>query len=84
MTSQLKAAFLVYAFAALGVFLVAAPWSPVWEASTAGYLPTAAGSWLRSGFVRGLVSGLGALNLAAAWGEARSLLARGADDGPRP
>ena len=83
MTSRLQTAFLVYVFAALGVFLLAAPWSPIWEASTAGYLPTAAGAWLRSGFVRGLVSGLGALNLAAAWSEARSLLGLAAGDGPR-
>lgn len=74
MSSRLQTAILVYAFAALGVFLAVAPWSPVWEASTAGYLPTAAGPWLRSGFVRGFVSGLGALNLAAAWSEARALL----------
>lgn len=83
MTSRLQTAFLVYAFAALGVFLVVAPWSPVWESSTAGYLPTAAGSWLRSGFVRGLVSGLGGLNLAAAWSEARFLLRPNAPDGSR-
>lgn len=82
MASRLQTAFLVYVFAALGVFLVAAPWSPVWEASTAGYLPTVAGAWLRSGFVRGLVSGLGALNLAAAWSEARSLLMPNAGNGP--
>jgi hypothetical protein len=80
--SRLQTAFFVYVFAALGVFLVAAPWSPFWEASTAGYLPTALGAWLRSGFVRGLVSGLGALNLAAAWGEARELLAPKRTDGP--
>ena len=83
MTSRLQTAFFVYLFAALGVFLVAAPWSPIWEASTAGYLPTAAGAWLRSGFVRGLVSGLGALNIAAAWSEARGLLFPQQGDGPR-
>ena len=83
MKSRLQSALFVYAFAALGVFLVAAPWSPLWEASTAGYLPTAAGSWLRSGFVRGLVSGLGGLNLVAAWSEARELLAPNTGDGPR-
>ena len=83
MTSRLQTAFIVYLFAALGVFLLAAPWSPIWEASTAGYLPTAAGAWLRSGFVRGLVSGMGALNLAAAWSEGRSLLGPAAGDGPR-
>lgn len=83
MTSRLQTAFFVYVFAALGVFLVAAPWSPLWEASTVGYLPTAAGAWLRSGFVRGLVSGLGALNLAAAWSEARVLLSPQQGDGSR-
>lgn len=83
MTSRLSTAFLVYAFAALGVFLVAVPWSPVWETSTAGYLPTLVGPWLRSGFVRGLVSGLGMLNLAAAWSEARALLWPGRDGGPQ-
>jgi hypothetical protein len=82
-TSRLQTAFFVYVFAALGVFLVAAPWSPLWEASTAGFLPTAAGTWLRSGFVRGLISGLGGLNLAAAWSEARALLAPRPGEGER-
>jgi hypothetical protein len=82
-TSRLQTAFFVYVFAALGVFLVAAPWSPLWEASTAAYLPTVAGAWLRSGFMRGLVSGLGGLNLAAAWAEARALLAPNQGEGPR-
>ena len=36
------------------------------------------------GFVRGLVSGLGALDLFAAWGEARSLLWPAESHGPRP
>jgi len=73
-TSRLQTAFLVYVFAALGVFLVVAPWSPLWEMSTSGYLPTAIGPLLHNGFFRGLISGLGVLNLAAAWSEARSLL----------
>lgn len=83
MTSRIQSALLVYAFAALGVFLLAVPWSPVWDVSTAGYVPTPVGPWLRSGFVRGLVSGLGLLNLRAAWGEARSLLWPPAGEGPR-
>jgi hypothetical protein len=82
--SRLQTAFLVYAFAALGVFLIVAPWSPLWEASTSGYLPTRAGPWLRSGFVRGLVSGLGALDLVAAWNEARSLLWPSESQRPEP
>ena len=82
--SRLQAALHVYLFAALGIFLIAVPWCPVWHAATAPYLPTPAGAWLRSGFVRGLVSGLGALNMLAAWGEARDLLstARRRDGGP--
>lgn len=83
MTSRLKTAFLVYLFAALGVFLVAVPWSPVWASSTAGFLSTFAGPWLRSGFLRGLVSGLGALNLIAAWSEARTLLWPPPGEGPQ-
>jgi hypothetical protein len=82
LTSRLRTAFFVYLFAALGVFLFVVPWSPVWQSATLGYLPTAAGPWVRSGFVRGLVSGLGALNLAAAWSEARALLWPRAGDGP--
>jgi hypothetical protein len=64
----------VYAFAALGVFLIAVPWSPVWDSATAAYLPTVAGPWLRSGFVRGFVTGLGGLNVLAAWSEALAFL----------
>jgi hypothetical protein len=74
LSSRLQTALFVYVFAALGVFLLVAPWSPLWETSTAGYLATPLGPWLRSGFVRGLISGLGALNFVAAWNEARSLL----------
>ncbi len=79
--SRLQTALHVYVFAALGLFLIAVPWSPVWHAATAPYLPTTAGPWLRSGFLRGLISGLGALNVLAAWGEARDLLfaVRGGD-----
>ena len=71
----------MYAFAAVGVFLVAVPWSNVWNSATAGFLATPAGPWLRSGFLRGLVSGLGILNLRAAWAEAKSLLWPGGGDG---
>ncbi len=74
MTPQIRAALLVYVFACCGVFLLAVPWSPVWDSSTAGYAQTAAGPWLRSGFLRGFISGLGLLNLVAAWREATALL----------
>jgi len=74
LSSRFTTALTIYAFAALGVFLLAAPWSPVWESATTAYLPTVAGSWLRSGFTRGFVSGLGALNVAVAWSEARAFV----------
>jgi hypothetical protein len=82
--SRIRTALLVYAFAALGVFLVAVPWSGAWNSATIGFLPTHAGSWLRSGFLRGLVSGLGILNLMAAWSEARGLLWPARGDGSQP
>lgn len=79
--SRLQTALHVYVFAALGLFLILVPWSPVWHAATLPYLPTSAGPWLRSGFLRGLISGLGALNVLAALSEARELLVavRGGD-----
>jgi len=83
LASRLQTALVVYAFAALGVFLLAVPWSPMWDRATASFLPTPAGPWLRSGFIRGLCSGLGALNLAAAFGEARSFLKPPVEDRTR-
>ncbi|HEX4823507.1 MAG TPA: hypothetical protein VFV19_04315 [Candidatus Polarisedimenticolaceae bacterium] len=74
MPARFTTALIIYAFAAVGIFLLAVPWSPVWESATSAFLPTAAGPLLRSGFVRGFVSGLGALNVAVAWSEARSFL----------
>lgn len=63
MGSRIPLIFTVYVFTGLGVFLLAAPWSPVWEAATMAIAPTPAGEFARSGGVRGIVSGLGALNL---------------------
>lgn len=82
MPSRLQTALQVYAFAALGIFLLAVPWSSVWESATTPFLPTILGPWLKSGFARGLVSGLGALNLIAAWGEARDFLHPSGPAGP--
>ena len=74
MPARFTTALIIYAFAALGIFLLVVPWSPVWETATSAFLPTLAGPLLRSGFTRGLVSGLGALNVAVAWSEARDFL----------
>ncbi len=55
-----------YVFGTLGVFLLAAPWSAIWETATISLLPTAWGGIARAGWLRGFVSGLGLLNLAVA------------------
>jgi hypothetical protein len=63
----------LYAFTVLGMFLLVAPWSPVWEQATHALFPARLGIWVRTGWVRGLVSGLGALDLAVAFQVGREL-----------
>jgi hypothetical protein len=70
---RIKLALGVYALSVVGVFLLAVPWTTLWDAATSGFAPTAGGAWIRSGWVRGAVSGLGVLDLAAAAGEAAGL-----------
>ena len=64
--SRLGAALSLYAFAALGLFLLVAPWTPVWTQATYTLLPAAVGRWVLSGWARGVASGLGALDLLIA------------------
>jgi hypothetical protein len=64
--SRIRAALLLYAFFVLGLFLLVAPWTVVWSRAVVGLLPTAVGRVAQSGWLRGLVSGLGALNLVFA------------------
>lgn len=66
MQPRVRAAVSLYVFATLGVFLLAAPWSAIWDFATSFLLPTSLGGWIRSGWARGAVSGLGALDLLAA------------------
>ena len=63
----------LYAFGVLGLFLIAVPWTPVWDQVTRTLLPQALGEWVGSGWVRGAVSALGVLDLVTAAREARSL-----------
>lgn len=57
----------VYAFVCLGVFLAVAPWSAIYEyAVPLSTAPTRAGAWLRTGWVRGLITGVGLLDLYVA------------------
>jgi hypothetical protein len=64
--SRIGAALLLYLFAVLGLFLLVAPWTPAWTQATYALLPQHVGRWVLSGWVRGVVSGLGALDLAIA------------------
>jgi hypothetical protein len=71
--ARLQTAMTLYVFGALGLFLLAVPWTSVWDQVAIALLPQALGGWVRSGWVRGAVSGLGALDLVAAAREARAL-----------
>jgi len=64
--SRILTAFVLYGFFVLGLFLLVAPWTPLWERATLAISQSVAGGWIRSGWVRGLVSGLGALDLYVA------------------
>jgi len=64
--SRIAAALLLYLFAVLGLFLLVAPWTPAWTQATYALLPQHIGRWVLSGWVRGVVSGLGALDLVIA------------------
>ncbi len=66
MESRIGVALTLYAFAAVGLFLLVAPWTPVWAQATYALLPETVGRWVLSGWIRGTVSGLGALDLAVA------------------
>jgi hypothetical protein len=59
-------ALLIYAFFVAGLFLLTAPWTPVWTQAASAWLPPGWLSAAESGWIRGLVSGLGALDLLVA------------------
>ena len=58
-----QVAFDVYLYSVLGLVLLAVPWTPLWNQATLMLMPSGLGSFARSGWVRGVVSGLGALDL---------------------
>jgi hypothetical protein len=65
----------------VGVALVVAPWSPLWEANWLLTLWPSVRGFVLSGFARGAVTGLGLVNLALAL---RDVYARvgGRESGP--
>ena len=66
MESGFRSILLVYIYSVLGLFLLLAPWTPVWEQASHGLLPQMAHAVALSGWVRGLVSGLGVADLVVA------------------
>ena len=77
MESGLRSVLLVYAYSVLGVFLLIGPWTPVWEQASHGLLPQSAHAWALSGWVRGVVSGLGAVDLVVAARLGAGMIGRG-------
>jgi len=71
--SRIRTALWLYAFGAIGLFLLVAPWTAVWTQAVAGLLPSRIGRMALLGWVRGGVSGLGALDLVVALQVAREL-----------
>jgi hypothetical protein len=64
--STLKNSILLYVFLVLGTFLAVAPWTPVWYEATVLLLPTGLGPQVQQGWLRGLISAIGILDLLAA------------------
>ena len=64
--ARIRSALTLYSFLVLGLFLLVAPWTPVWSRAMVGLLPTAVGKYALGGWLRGVISGLGAINLAVA------------------
>ncbi|HXV77076.1 MAG TPA: hypothetical protein VD788_12235 [Candidatus Polarisedimenticolaceae bacterium] len=67
MEARIRTALTLYAFGVVGLFLLVTPWTGVWTQAVVGLLPTKLGQWVLGGWVRGTISGLGALNLAVAF-----------------
>lgn len=66
----------------VGIALVFAPWSPLWEANWLLQVWPAARSIVLSGFTRGAVSGLGLVNLVLALRDVHARLTGGSWGGP--
>ena len=76
--STLKNSIVLYVFLVLGLFLAVAPWTPVWYEATVLLLSTRFGAVAQQGWVRGLVSAIGILDLLVAGSAALDLAGRAA------
>ena len=76
--------FIVY-FLEVGLLLALAPWSVLWDRNYFVHLWPALGVFISNGYVRGAVSGLGLINLAAAVAEFVGFFRKTPDEGsPTP
>ena len=66
---------LIVLYIEVGLVLTVVPWSIYWERNYFGDLLPLLHSIMTNDFVRGAISGLGVVNLAAAASELRALLA---------
>ena len=83
MDARIPRALALYAFVVVGVFLLLAPWTPIWVEVTRGLLSPNVQAWTSTGWLRGTVSGLGALNLLVAFQVGYDLV-RGQRSSKRP
>jgi len=74
---RIHSALGLYAYALLGLFLVVAPWTAVWEQAVRTLAPGPLDPWLRGGWARGTVSAIGVLDLFAALKFGAELWGRG-------
>ena len=66
---------LVAYFVWVGLLLLVAPWRPFWEQNYFAHAFPLLGSITRNLFIRGAISGLGLVNVAAGLAELRGLFA---------
>ena len=60
----------------LGLLLIVVPWSAYWERNYFAQLSPAVGALITNNYVRGAVTGLGAVNLFAALADLSALVRR--------
>ena len=73
----------LYGFLVSGLFLLFAPWTPVWVQAVHAMVPTSLERWMLGGWLRGVISGLGAIDLIVAL-QVGSELWSGRGAGPEP
>jgi hypothetical protein len=63
MTNRIFRVVMLLFWLELGLVLILAPWSDIWEANVFLYQYPALGFFLKNPFLRGAISGLGVMNV---------------------